>query len=218
MAFIPVLQDQEDKESFAEIMSHPTRLDLTTQQIADKFNMSIGTIYIKLRDTEIAKLIKARRFERIKARLPEVDAVVIEKAIVKKDLKACELIYERWDDFVRRQGLEVSKAPELTPAESKARELRVKEYLDRMKGGDTQAKPMVEAETINITPQSTDVYKSLHNLIVLESKHELPPSPSYESPKPDSVSIEGVVIPIDPVQPPVTSIEPIDSTKPSSNE
>ena len=83
---------------FIEIMAHPERMGLKVEEIADKFKIKIATVYTRLHDPEIDKAIKQRRASHFKIELPNIDKALRKRAL-KGDVKATELIYERWDDY-----------------------------------------------------------------------------------------------------------------------
>src|SRR3990167_1875966 len=103
MSAIAKLETVEEKEAFATIFADPHRMGLSVTDIAKKFNMGVASIYNKVRDPEIVKLIKAKRAERVKIELPEIDKALIERAKT-GDVRAIELLYQRWDDFLPKSG------------------------------------------------------------------------------------------------------------------
>lgn len=97
------LETLEERVIFSEIMADPERMGLSVKEIAEKLNIGVATIYNRLRDPEIAKLIKEKRAARIKIELPDIDRALIIKA-KGGDVRAIELLYQRWDDFIPRHG------------------------------------------------------------------------------------------------------------------
>src|SRR3989338_6480904 len=87
------------KKRFAD----PDRMGLSVKDIAVKFNIPVATIYNRLKDAEIAKMVKEKRAGRIKIELPEIDKALIRKA-KSGDVRAIELLYQCWDNFIPRQG------------------------------------------------------------------------------------------------------------------
>lgn len=103
MPGVKSLQTLEEREHFAEIMSDPDRLGLSVDKIAEMFSMSVSTIYNRLRDQEISKMVKNKRAERIKIELPEIDRALIQKA-KSGDIRAIELVFQRWDGYIPKHG------------------------------------------------------------------------------------------------------------------
>lgn len=97
------LETLEEMERFAELMADPDRMGLSVKKIAEKFNIGVATIYNRLKDPEIRDLVKEKRAGRVKMELPEIDKAVLKKA-EKGDVRAAELIYERWDDYLPHKG------------------------------------------------------------------------------------------------------------------
>jgi len=92
------LESLEEKRKFAEIMADPDRRGLSIPEIAQLFNIAPSSIYNKIKEADIEKLIKDRRKAIIKIELPKVDTAIMKKA-QKGDVKAAELVYTRWDDY-----------------------------------------------------------------------------------------------------------------------
>ena len=118
----------QEKELFAEIMADPERMGLKTNQIAEKFNIAVKTIYNRLHDPEIIKLIKEKRAGRIKFEMPDIDKALIDKA-KSGDVAAMSLLYQRWDDYVSRSKTEVAGYLEGSEAEAQKAEARNKAKL-----------------------------------------------------------------------------------------
>lgn len=81
-------------------MADPERLGLSVAQIAEKFDMSVATIYNLIRDPEIAEKIKLKRAHRVEIELPKVDQAMVKEAVA-GNVRAAELVYERWDGYLR---------------------------------------------------------------------------------------------------------------------
>ncbi len=124
-----------ERERFAEILSDPDRMGLTIEQIAEKFNISYATVYNRMRDPEIAKLIKKGRAERIKIELPKIDKALISKAL-KGDSRAIELLYSRWDDYIPKKQIDEFITENISPE----RRAMVKERLEEILKSKTTEK------------------------------------------------------------------------------
>ena len=179
MPFARIEMSPEQKSDFVEIMCDVKRKGLTVPEIAKRFGISTGTIYLRTREPEIAEMIKRKRADIVKARLPEIDLAVIQQAL-KGSIPAATLVYERWDDFVRRQGLEVGKLETLTPEQKKERADRIKEYIEAIKGGNTPPSlPAQSTEISNIThiqADTTPLNNNLHSDATMINHDELPHS------------------------------------------
>ena len=138
------LESLEEKEQFAEVMADPDRMGLSVKEIAEKFGCSVATIYNRMRDPEIAKMIKKMRAERVKVELPKVDNALIEKA-KKGDVRACQLIYEKWDDFTPKHKQELSG--HIASSEEEALSLENKQKIRDL------VKRVVEGNRMLVSPE-----------------------------------------------------------------
>lgn len=97
----------EIKEEFARVMANRHVEGRTVAEICELFHISNGSVYNYLKDPEIVSLIKTERAKKMILQLPVVDDCLFE-ACKKKDVKAIELFYERWDDYVRKSKNEIN--------------------------------------------------------------------------------------------------------------
>ena len=122
----PVFDTSEKIEELIEILADPGRCGYSVAQIADHFNCTPGTVYRKIRDSEIKLKVKEKREQFALLKAPQVDRAVVIKAIA-GDMRACELFYWRFEGLLKSSPLVVNQ---VNTSESDAqRQSRITAYL-----------------------------------------------------------------------------------------
>ena len=161
----PLGLSDEQIDDFATIMATPDRGGLMLADICKRFGIASKTVYLYTHRPEVIKLIKSKRAEVIRLELSAIDKAMIKKASA-GDVKAAELIYSRWDDYIRLNRSENINIDANSADQEKARKEKVKQFMSEVLEGkpgsiETISAPVDDSKIVagaeSVTPDSASI-------------------------------------------------------------
>lgn len=152
----PLSLSDEQIDDFACIMAAPDRGGLTVDDICKRFGISSKTVYLYTHRPEVIKIIKSKRAEVIRLELGAIDKAMIKKASA-GDVKAAELIYERWDGFVHASKTQIDGTLDTPESADVKRKERVNDFLATISGKTVPVDSEVKSDIVSEPATSPEI-------------------------------------------------------------